>query len=298
MQNLTETTLTTSSIQTGNFGQLCHAALDGQVYAQPLIVTNVTMTVNGVRTNYPSVAYVVTQNGTVYAINGTPPTSGTTCQVITQTGLLSGRYPADCHNITGGCKTISPSVAILGTPVINANPVSGQPTAGTLYAVVETQDCPGQCAVSSFQHVLYAVDISSLAVTSSVQVFPPSATTAQQKSRFSQTHIQRPGLLYANGYVFAAVSLMDGGGIPGPNGAIFQYQASHLTGAYLYFPTTPDANPAGGGVWQGEPVWQPDSMGLRVISISAREMAPSAAQVPPRAQRSAPIASSSLIPRP
>jgi len=129
VQNLTETTLTTSSIQTGNFGQLCHAALDGQVYAQPLIVTNVTMTVNGVRTNYPSVAYVVTQNGTVYAINGTPPTSGTTCQVITQTGLLSGRYPADCHNITGGCKTISPSVAILGTPVINANPVSGQPTA-------------------------------------------------------------------------------------------------------------------------------------------------------------------------
>ena len=41
-QNLSETTLTTSSVQNSNFGQLCSAALDGQVYAQPLIVTNRT----------------------------------------------------------------------------------------------------------------------------------------------------------------------------------------------------------------------------------------------------------------
>jgi hypothetical protein len=67
-QNLSETTLTTSSVQTGNFGQLCNVALDGQVYAQPLVVTNVTLTVNGIPTNYPSVAYVATQNGTLYAI--------------------------------------------------------------------------------------------------------------------------------------------------------------------------------------------------------------------------------------
>lgn len=88
-------------------------------------------------------------------------------------------------------------------------------------------------------------------MVSSVQVFPPSANDPSTKSSFSRTHIQRPGLLYANGYIYIAFSLMDGSGNPGPNGAIFRYTASSLTGTYGYFPTTPDASQAGGGVWQG-----------------------------------------------
>jgi sugar lactone lactonase YvrE len=112
------------------------------------------------------------------------------------TSLLSGRYPVDCHSITGGCKNISPTVAILGTPVIDANVVQGQATTGTLYAVVETQDCPGQCAVSSFQHMLYAVDISALTVTSSVQVFPPGWMT------FDGANIWVPSASQGNGSVY------------------------------------------------------------------------------------------------
>jgi hypothetical protein len=49
-QNLREGVLTSSTVSsTGgkNFGQLCHANLDGQVYAQPLVVTNVTINANG-----------------------------------------------------------------------------------------------------------------------------------------------------------------------------------------------------------------------------------------------------------
>lgn len=245
------------------FGQLCNAQLDGQVYAQPLIVSNVTVTANGTSKNYASVAYVVTQAGTLYAISGTPPSgahgSQTTCTIIpnaanslTGTSLLFGRYPADCHKIGGqNCQTVSPLVSILGTPVINATVVQGQPTTGTIYVIVETQDCAPGCAPSNWQHWLYAVDISSFQVTAQVQVFPPSATDPSTKSSFSRTHIQRPGLLYANGYVYLAVSLMDGSGNPGPNGAIFRYTASNLTGAYGYFATTPDNSPAGGGVWQG-----------------------------------------------
>src|SRR5579862_5168056 len=40
--NLDESTITHGSIQNDNFGQLCLAQLDGQVFAQPLVVTNVT----------------------------------------------------------------------------------------------------------------------------------------------------------------------------------------------------------------------------------------------------------------
>jgi len=39
-QNLSELSITASSITSDNFGQLCSAALDGQVYAQPLVVTD------------------------------------------------------------------------------------------------------------------------------------------------------------------------------------------------------------------------------------------------------------------
>jgi len=68
------------------FGQLCHSDLDGQVYAQPLVVTNVKITANGSPTPYKSVVYVVTQSGTLYAINGASPqgTHGyqTSCAII------------------------------------------------------------------------------------------------------------------------------------------------------------------------------------------------------------------------
>ena len=71
-QNLNEATLTKTALQStsNKFGQLCDISLDGQVYAQPLVVADVKF--NGATTPYTSVVYVVTQNDTVYAINGTP----------------------------------------------------------------------------------------------------------------------------------------------------------------------------------------------------------------------------------
>src|ERR1700680_3326851 len=41
-QNLNEGTITYNTISPTTFGRLCSAQLDGQVYAQPLVVTNVT----------------------------------------------------------------------------------------------------------------------------------------------------------------------------------------------------------------------------------------------------------------
>jgi hypothetical protein len=60
-QNLTETKVTYQNITSDNFGQFCSAVLDGQVYAQPLVATNVT--IRG--TFYDRVVYVATQNDTL-----------------------------------------------------------------------------------------------------------------------------------------------------------------------------------------------------------------------------------------
>ena len=172
-QNLSESTLTYNAVSKNAFGQLCSAALDGQVYAQPLVVTNVT--IGGTR--YNSVAYVVTQNDTLYAINGTPQSGNQTCQVLGSLPFLStpglptnGQSPADCLDIGGGlCMFMKPSVGILGTPVINISNGTG-----TIYLVTETQDqYPGP---QNWYHYLYAVDIQSLSVNAYVKVLQGSGS--------------------------------------------------------------------------------------------------------------------------
>jgi hypothetical protein len=73
-RNMKETSLV--SPLTG-FGQLCNVQLDSQVFAQPLIETSVL--ISGTLYN---VAYVVTQNDTLYAINGTPASGNTACSIL------------------------------------------------------------------------------------------------------------------------------------------------------------------------------------------------------------------------
>jgi|ERR1019366_1399426 hypothetical protein len=104
-QNLNEGVLVYNSLGTSSFGQRCSLQLDGQVYAQPLIVTN--SKINGTQYN---VAYVLTQNDTLYAINATPPSgTGGTCGPVASlpfltTGVTNGHSPVDCKNVgDGGC---------------------------------------------------------------------------------------------------------------------------------------------------------------------------------------------------
>ncbi len=82
-QNLSETILYPTgqgAVSSSTFGQLCNVQLDGQIYGQPLVVTNVK--IQGY-TQTQTVVYVVTQNDTLYAINGTPSgTTGNTCSIL------------------------------------------------------------------------------------------------------------------------------------------------------------------------------------------------------------------------
>jgi hypothetical protein len=69
-QDLQESTITYSNLSDSTFGQFCnYTTLDGQVYGQPLVVTNVKWGGGQART----VVYVATMNGNLYAFDGTPP---------------------------------------------------------------------------------------------------------------------------------------------------------------------------------------------------------------------------------
>jgi hypothetical protein len=278
--NLNESMIMYNTITTDNFGQLCSVQLDGQVYAQPLAVTKAK--IGGI--TYNDVVYIVTQNDTLYAIDGDPNDGNTPCKVLGSVSFLSaahGLNPANCADIGDKqCDPIKgdpivPNVGILGTPVIN---ISG--STGTIYLVAETQDSKPPQIPSNFYHWLYAVDIQSLLVTDSVQICKRGCGKYTTSTDFSQNHIQRPGLLFANcgagcgNYVYVAMSMMDASGYPFANGTVFGYDAVALsTVTPFYFQASNgnrDRNSNGGGIWQGGagPAFGTDSSGNSWIYIA------------------------------
>jgi hypothetical protein len=69
--NLNETTLTPQNVNAASFGKLFNYDLDGQVYAQPLVVSN--LRIDGKVHNVP---FMATENDSVYALDANNPTAG------------------------------------------------------------------------------------------------------------------------------------------------------------------------------------------------------------------------------
>ncbi len=240
-QNTSEGFLNSGTVKTTVFGKVCSASVDGQVYAQPLSVSN--LTING--TKYKNVVYVVTENDSVYAFDGT------NCNSILpkMTLLQTGEAPADCHHIGGGgCKTVAPAVGILGTPAIDLS-------TNTLYVAAESQ-FPATTPTTWF-HRLHALDITTLA-----EKFSGPAVingTFGSMTFTPQEQIQRPGLLFVPTQtvgvsgIYVAFSMMDGAPAPHPSGWVFAYNGQNLADPKYpkIYATTPVATAEGGGIWQG-----------------------------------------------
>src|ERR1700688_4581788 len=109
-QNTQETTLTPANVNSAQFGKLFSVTVDGAVYGQPLVLTNVSIS-----TGTHNVVYVATQHDSVYAIDADTGTQYWQMSLIPMGGsTVSPSLDLDfCNDIAG-------EVGITSTPVIDA----------------------------------------------------------------------------------------------------------------------------------------------------------------------------------
>ncbi|MGA9355705.1 MAG: hypothetical protein WBV46_18600 [Terriglobales bacterium] len=178
--NQNESTLTPANVKNTTFGLLSSVTLDDQVDAQPLVVPSVMITAGQYQGTLHDVAYIATEGNTVFAID-----------VHTGAVLLNPnfgtpvRYPLGCGNN-------GPNVGINSTPVIDSS-------SNTLYVMVYTQNGKGQ------SYNLHALDLGSLTDKVTPQLVTASHTLNNGTTfTFNATYQrQRPGLLLANGSIYA-----------------------------------------------------------------------------------------------
>lgn len=188
-QNLKETTLTTSNVNSASFGLLGSIPVDGLVDAEPLYVSN--MKISGGTHN---VLFVATENDSVYAFDAD------TFAQLWHNALLNGtsETPPTTTDV-GSCGQVSPAVGIISTPVIDLTAGAN----GTIFVVAMSIDGNG-----NFFQRLHALDLS----TGNEQTGSPSVITGIFPNQNGQTtfapgqYEQRTGLLLLNGVIYMAWS--------------------------------------------------------------------------------------------
>jgi hypothetical protein len=137
-QNLTETSLTPSNVNSANFGRLGFYYVDGQVDAEPLYASNVGVPGLGKH----NLLIIPTEHDSVYAFD---PDSGA---VIWQLSVLrSGETSSDNR----GCGTPGPEIGVTSTPVIDR---TGGPN-GVIYLVAMSKSADG-----TYHQRLHALDLA------------------------------------------------------------------------------------------------------------------------------------------
>ena len=211
------------TVSTPNFGKLFSYTLDGYVYGQPLLVSN--LTVNGAVHN---VVFVATENDSVYAFDSDNYGTGSP---LWQTSLLqSGETP-----MTNG--PIQPVQGVTSTPAINL-------TTNTIYVVsAQTSTTAG----STFR--VNALDITSGAQQPGSPVTVNVSATGANAGPLTTACIQRAALLVSNGYVYIGF-----GGCH--DGWLLAYREQNLASPPVTFNSSPNLIGEGtygsaGGVWMG-----------------------------------------------
>ncbi|HEY2378085.1 MAG TPA: hypothetical protein VGH98_19070 [Gemmatimonadaceae bacterium] len=248
--NSNETLLTTSNVDAQHFGRVFGLAVDDQVYAQPLVVGNVSIG-NGAH----NVAYIATVSNTLYAYDGD---NG---QLYWRKSFTApGMRPTKNTDLSGACggtyADFSGNLGIVGTPVIDA-------ARHAIYFVARST------ADSTFVQHLHAVDI----VSGNELPGSPVAISATYGGNGdgsvngviafdAQRQNQRQGLTLLDGVVYVTFSShCDWGPY---HGWILGYDAATLQQRIVYN-ATPDGS--AGGLWESGVGMAADAQGNLFVVV-------------------------------
>ncbi|MFD8481471.1 choice-of-anchor D domain-containing protein [Kitasatospora sp. NPDC059673] len=160
--------LAPSKVSAGSFGQLFSTAVDGQVYAQPLVIG--------------STVVVATENNNVYGIHAV------TGAVLWSTAL-GPAWPSSAI----GCGDLKPNIGVTGTPVYDAS-------SGRVYLTTKVNDGPNDHSPHWYLHSLdVATGHEPPGWPVKIQGSPSNNPNTVFKA-FSA--MQRTGLLLLDGEVF------------------------------------------------------------------------------------------------
>jgi hypothetical protein len=248
-QNTNETILTPANVNTNTFGKLFLYPVDGQIYAQPLYVSNLAIQGQGTH----NVAFVATMHDRVYAFDA-DSNSGPNGGVLWQVNLGTSAVMPNTNfgNRYGDYHDIQPEVGIIGTPVIDL-------AAGTIYLSAFTHEG------TNYVQRIHALSITNGAerplspVVVSATINANSVSSVGGKLSFDHMNngLQRPALTLAGGVLYVAYSGFADtnpyhGWLLGFNAATLQQLTNRI------FNTTPNstitdwgANAGEGGLWMG-----------------------------------------------
>jgi fibronectin type 3 domain-containing protein len=260
--DLTETQLTSSNVNSSSFGKLYSTSVDGQVYAEPLVLTNVTITGNNAGT-YDSVVFVATQNDSLYAIN--TASGAVLWQRVFLDTTNSNDHLAGATSVTTvsssdvNSNDINPKIGITGTPVID-------PSTNILYLDVKTKETVG--GTTYFVQRVHAISIANGTDAANAYVL---GTTTNGNTNNTSIYVNGTGAGSVGGVVqFNALREANRPGLSLANGTVYLEWASHgdngpyhgwvvtlnisnlsTQGMVLSGVLNTDPNGSGAGIWGG-----------------------------------------------
>jgi hypothetical protein len=234
--NTSETQLTTANVNTSTFGKKLQLNVDGQIYAQPLVVSGLAISRGKLPTIHRNMVYVATENDTVYAYDSD---RGQLVWAVRTLGTSFGETPIPATDT--GSDDLTPQIGITSTPVIDRSN-------NTMYVLAQAKR-----GSSTYVTRLYALDLSTGAKLDGGPVFVTAAVAGTGSGQDSNGNInfqslienQRTALTLVNGSVY--MGFASHGDLGPYHGWVLGYDENTLRQTAVWNVTP---NGVEGGIWQ------------------------------------------------
>lgn len=253
--NLQETCLMPLNVNSKTFGRLFSLTVTGQIYAQPLVITDLK-----IKDKMRNVVYVATMENHVYAFDADGGDALPLWDRHLGAPMPKERMPKDAGAASGNYN-IEPVVGITSTPVIDRAGEGGkifvvakiaEPSLGC-EKEVSTANCP-------ILYKIFALDLISGSTLDSQEITLPPPELQREAcfwdSRLTtpwdaaRINLQRPALLLSRGRIYIGFGSHQDAPCPMYHGMLISFDTDPLKQREPTFRVTQPGGIGKGGIWQ------------------------------------------------